>query len=550
MSRALDASVGRFLDWVRETSPLEATTLGIHDQDHRVDSMGAEREVHADHLRDILRGIPSPADPDDALDAAAFRAHLAETLIGLEEMDLPARSAGCMIEEFLNAVFHQVNGSYAPPAERFRALLYRLRDVQRLLGQVLLELRKSAAHGRVPRAWTAHGMEVAEDGAGYLRALRREVPGWLPARRLAPLRRALAEELTRAARALLEFQKDVRRQVLPRSSPRAYAAGAELFSKILAAVHLMPSDPGPFDDEAESETRETLARLESLSLKLCGVRNWHEADRRLSDDHPPASGLIAAFRNDVRRLHRFAREKKLTRMDGTDTLALIETPPYERSSIPYAAYQGPAPLESGDRRGYFFVTPPDHYRSESARLRHLREFPTAAICLTAAHEGIPGHHLQHLLAHASPRPVRRIVWDSFFGEGWAHYSEGLILQEGFTADERSEFFLLKDRLWRCVRVGLDVRIHTRGMALAQAAAALARDAGLSKESAWGEAVRYSLEPTQPMSYFVGRKFFERLLADERRRAGPRFDLAAFHDRILSYGSVPLPLIRRRIRPRS
>jgi len=542
---ALSSLIRDTLVWVRLSSPLEATTLGIHDDDHRVDHLGFARRAQEEQLRDLLRRIPRYTNPDDRLDAAALRAHLMEILILTYQINLPERSAGYMIDEFLSALFHQVNGSYAPHAHRFSALLYRLREVQRMLGQVLHGLRKNAEAQRVPAAWTAQGMDVAAEGARYLAAIRRQLGLWLPHPQSA-LRRAVAEELTRAARALLEFRLDLRRRVLPLSVAGSYAVGRRRFGELLAGAHLLPASPLPFVHQARQEQRDISDQLRDLSIKLAGTPRWHEADRILSAEHPPAARLIPAFREQVRRLETFSRKNALTRLCGSGSLDVIETPVFERASIPYAAYQGPAPFEARARKGLFFVTPPDRRASRTERLRHLREFPSAAICVTAAHEGIPGHHLQHLMSHASDRPVRRLVWNTFFGEGWAHYAEGLVFREGYSDSDRSRFFLLKDRLWRCVRVGLDVDIHLHQLSLKEAAARLVREAGLSASGAWGEAVRYSQEPTQPMSYFVGRIFFESLVREERRRRGPAFDLARFHDRLLTLGAVPLALVRQRL----
>ena len=546
MNLRLARSFERVLDWIRENKPLEATALGIHDQDHRVDPLARDRREPAERLSDIRAAVPAGGPPDDALDAGALRAWLSEIALTEYEFDLPARSAGHMLEDFLTALFHQVNGTYAAPVERFGALLYRLRELQRLLGQVLLVLQESAARGIVPTAWTEHGMDVAEDGAKYLLAIRRELPRWLPSKAVAPLRRAVAEELTRASRACMEFRADLQKRILPKSSPQAAHAGPKLFGRILVEAHRMPADPMPFVREAEDEKNEILMRLEKLSLNICGDADWHAAADQLARHHPAAGELIPAFRRETGKLLRFVEARKITAMRSDSSLEGIETPPFERASIPYAAYQGAPAFERRERLGYFFVTPPDPRASAAARLRHLREFPTASIVLTAAHEGVPGHHLQHLVAHASARPIRWMVWDSFFGEGWAHYSEGLVFGAGFPSDERSEFFLLKDRLWRCVRVKLDVQIHTRNLPLAQAASILAREAGLSREGAWGEIVRYSLEPTQPMSYFVGRKWFERHARESRLSARGGDEPAAFYDRVLSFGAVPLPLAEKRL----
>jgi uncharacterized protein (DUF885 family) len=202
--------------------------------------------------------------------------------------------------------------------------------------------------------------------------------------------------------------------------------------------------------------------------------------------------------------------------------------------IPFAAYDPPGAFAAA-RTGYFYVSVPD------AAL--LRDHCVHEIACTALHEGFPGHHLQHLVAQAQPSPVRRVVWTPLTVEGWALYCEELMAEEGFLSRPEEMFFQRLHLLWRAVRVVLDVRLHTEGMAVEQAIGYMVDALGIARRNAEAEVWRYCGAPAYQLCYAVGRRELVRLRDDYRRRAGAAFTLRRFHDEVLAYGGLPIALIR-------
>jgi uncharacterized protein (DUF885 family) len=162
--------------------------------------------------------------------------------------------------------------------------------------------------------------------------------------------------------------------------------------------------------------------------------------------------------------------------------------------------------------------------------------------LTNVHEGYPGHHLQLATASSIASPVRKLLWNTVFCEGWALYCEQLVLDEGLTADPRHRIFQLKDQLWRACRVVIDVKLHTAQMTFDEAVDMLVNVAHLERPNAIGEVRRYTQSATQPMSYLMGKHQILNLRQREQQRLGGHFNLQAFHDRLLSYGTIPVALI--------
>jgi uncharacterized protein (DUF885 family) len=203
----------------------------------------------------------------------------------------------------------------------------------------------------------------------------------------------------------------------------------------------------------------------------------------------------------------------------------------------------PAAFEE-PQRGLFWVTPIDKSNPTAAR-EQLAGHSRAAIEVRTLHEGYPGHHLQLCIGNRLKSRVRRIFGTAVFVEGWALYCEEMMKKEGFYTGKKTELIQLKDQLWRACRVVIDVRLHNGEFSFEEAVEMLVKTAGLERINAEAEVRRYSQSPTQPMSYLIGKIEVEGLKRDFIRKF-PQISLKAFHDRLLSYGSVPITLVRKQL----
>jgi uncharacterized protein (DUF885 family) len=196
------------------------------------------------------------------------------------------------------------------------------------------------------------------------------------------------------------------------------------------------------------------------------------------------------------------------------------------------------------QKGFFFVTPVDSSIPAEKQEETLRGHSSYGIPVTALHEGYPGHHLQLVHANTSHNKLRRLLGSAVFVEGWALYCEEMMREAGFFSDPRARLLQLKDQLWRACRVIIDVGLHTKQMDYEQAVALLVNDAKLQKVHAEKEVTRYTFTPTQPLSYLIGKKQILELKDDYRKKLGTEFKLKDFHNRLLSFGSIPICLIRK------
>jgi uncharacterized protein (DUF885 family) len=243
----------------------------------------------------------------------------------------------------------------------------------------------------------------------------------------------------------------------------------------------------------------------------------------------------------MKRAYAWLQKADIVTLPEHQSLKVLETPVFLKEIIPFAAYEPPAPSDPG-QKGLFYVT-----LAESDQ--QLREHNHASIDLASVHEAFPGHHLQFVLANQvnAKKPVRLLSDSATMYEGWALYCEQLAYEQGYYADDAHEFMMLKDRLWRALRVVIDVKLHTGQMTVEQAVDLLMEKLGFDEAQAQGEIAWYSHSATVPLCYALGceiiLKLRESCFGDDMPDRG---QLKEFHDRLLSYGSIALPIVIRHV----
>jgi uncharacterized protein (DUF885 family) len=165
--------------------------------------------------------------------------------------------------------------------------------------------------------------------------------------------------------------------------------------------------------------------------------------------------------------------------------------------------------------------------------------------MVAVHEGYPGHHLQFVVTNSNPSKVRKFLYDNSFIEGWALYWEENMYLNGYSDNDLLlRIFQLRNQIWRCCRVIIDVGLHTGNMTFDEAVNMLVDKADLEKGNAVGEVKRYTMTPTQPMSYILGKYEIIKLKEELKEKMKDTFSLKYFHDALLSCGPISIPLVRK------
>jgi uncharacterized protein (DUF885 family) len=533
----VDSSIGKILAEL----PVAATQLGDHRFDGRLGQHDAEAlRRQESQLRQALATLDSvdasTFSPDAAVDLQVVARLLRSFLRDFDAFHSHQRSPGLYADECLGGVFLLLVRDFAPFSARMKSVLGRLREVPRVLG----EARQNLVPDTVPLVWAETAIESMTQGRPLftvlvpLLALRTP---WLFPQVLAAARRAAA--------ALDEYAHFVKTSVVP-NARGDFAIGKTLFEEMLRDQHLLDLSPDELLATGHRLFDETLRSMDELARKIDPSRTAREILDEAKDRHPTANGLLDAYRHEVARARAFVVEHAIATIPDGEVLRVKPTPGYLRGVLPYAAYMPPGMLEP-KQEGVFLVTPVPRRASERTQNEKLRGHNSAKLPITALHEGYPGHHLQLVCANRTGTLSRKLAsaLSSLFIEGWAFYCEELMEQLGFLDDPVQPLARRKDQLWRAARIILDVSLHTRGMTVDEAVAFLVEKVGLEPGDALAEVRRYTQNPTQPMSYLIGKLEILKFIETYKTRR-PGASMREIHDAILACGSLPPKLLAQRL----
>lgn len=522
-----------FLAYWWRTHPTAATAVGIHAHDGELErydpaTLAEVRRQSAAYLAAFER--LTPRDTAELLDLELVTGQLRWQLYELDEVATFQRNPLLYLEAPLGALYLMSVRDYAPAEDRARNATERLILLPALLDQARENLTQVApVFARTASAMARSGVALCSGLLPlHLGSALEDDPGEF----------ARWENALRGAEAALtSFATWLDEEVAPVATAD-FAIGEEAFRTKNRCLHGLTDTIDELLDYATRLKTETERELDALAREIDGGRGWREVAESLKDDHPTAEGLIEAYAAAMERARQFVEGYGLVEIPPGESLEVTATPDFLRPIIPYAAYLPPAPFEL-DQRGFFFVTLPD----EDA-VNALRDHPKAGIAVTALHEAYPGHHLQLTWSNRAPNVTGRVFHTPVFAEGWALYCEELMWEEGFYSGPEERFLQLKDLLWRACRIIVDVGLHTRGWSTESAVRFLVDEAGLEPVNAEIEVDRYCAEPTQPLSYAIGKREIMRLRERWRDRNGAEAPLRHFHDQLLGWGTIPIHLVAR------
>jgi len=382
---------------------------------------------------------------------------------------------------------------------------------------------------RVVPQWTSTAKEISSSGADFIRGLARHpliTAKFTNPARLQPL-------FDEAAGALNDFSSFLGTEIFPQAEGK-FASGHYRFNRLLKEKHFLAAGAEKILRFGESLVEKTEKDLLQQSEKICGEQDINKAIDIVRAQHPDASQLLDSYRKKMQTAHAWLLESDIVTVPEKQSLKVQQTPVFMRELIPFAAYEPPMPQDE-DQRGLYYVTTVE---DESL----LAEHNQFSIDLTSVHEAFPGHHLQFVIANQSHNNnvIRLLNASASMYEGWALYCEQLVFEQGLYDKKEHQFILLRDRLWRALRIIIDVKIHTGQFGFDDAVNLLVDKLGFDASQAKSEISWYSNSAATPLCYAIGREII--LKTREITGATDKSKLKEFHDALLSQGSIALPLV--------
>jgi len=263
----------------------------------------------------------------------------------------------------------------------------------------------------------------------------------------------------------------------------------------------------------------------------------------LTSDHPPANKLLETTQSTLDSIRQFIESKKLLTLPPHEPAKVQETPPFMRA-VTSASMDTPGPFETKATEAYYNMTLPDPGWPRPQTESFMRQWYYPMIANVSVHEVYPGHYVQFLYAPQFPSKVRKVFGAASNAEGWAHYCEQMMLDEGFhDGDPHYRLAQLQDALLRDVRFIAGIQMHSQGMTVDEAKTLFEKEAFEPPPVALSEAKRGTADPTYGY-YTMGKLMILKLRDDLRAKRGAAFSLQGFHDEFLKMGPLPLPLVRK------
>ena len=549
MNPQFNKLVDEILELRWKARPVEATFSGIHRYDDKLDRTdGRSRKRYVDRAKQHLRRLDefSPhrktrskqaaLSVDEQMDWRMLRDALRVEIAEEQTIRWHERHAQIYPYYALMGCYVFIMRDFAPLRTRMKSLLARLKQIPRFLKEGQENLKKGK---NIPAIWTQIGIETTGGGKQFFEkmipAFAEKVPG---------LREEILAANRKAFSAFDGYENFLRKRLVPKSKA-GFAVGKRHYDFLLSVHHQLTYTSGDLISIGNRIIRQTQAEMKSVAGKIDRRKSWTRIVEELKKTHPAKENLLGFYKKEMARARDFVKRKDLVTIPRGESLSVVETPSFQRHTIPYGAYLPPAPFEK-KQKGFFWVTPVNEKLSPKEQEDQLQGHNSYGAVITALHEAYPGHHLQLVHSNQIKSKVRRELGTSLFAEGWALYCEELMYEKGFYTKPETRLLQLKDQLWRGCRVVIDAGLHTGRMSFDQAVNMLVKVAKLERTNAVAEVKRYTYTPTQPMTYAIGKTEILRLRSDFKASQGKKFNLKRFHDQLLSYGTIPIQMVKDRM----
>jgi uncharacterized protein (DUF885 family) len=390
-----------------------------------------------------------------------------------------------------------------------------------------------------PRIYTQIALEQIDGNVSFFRD---DVPAAFTAVTDAALRTEFEQVNGAVITALADYKKFLQGDVLARSNGD-FAIGADTYRRALDADEMIDVPLEQLLAVAESDRQRNEAAFQAAARALDPARKPDAVLASLQSDHPAAGDLLETTQETLDTLRQFIVDHGIVTIPSSPPATVKETPPFMRSTTS-ASMDTPGPFERTPLQAFYNMTLPDSRWPRAQQNDFMRQWYPAAIANVSVHEVYPGHYLQFLYAKQFPSDVRKVYGAATNSEGWAHYCEQMMVEQGFHRDDpKYRLAQLQDALLRDVRFIVGIRMHTQGMSVDEATKLFETEGHQPHPVAVSEAKRGTGDPLYGY-YTMGKLMILKLRNDWFAKHGATATLQQFHDEFIRLGPLPLPLIRR------
>jgi uncharacterized protein (DUF885 family) len=528
-------------------APSSGTAAGLHQYDALLEDYsraGVDANVAA--LRTFEKRVEAMdatgLDETPAADRELVLTNIQGTLLALETIRAWEKNPDYYSSGISNSVYVIMIRNFASADERLRSVVAREEKMPPVFAAARANLKNP------PRIYTEIALEQLPDIISFF---QNDVPAAFSGATDPEVQAAFAKSNGAVIADLQSYAAWLKSDVLPRSNGD-FRIGAETFSKKLLYDEMVDTPLDRLLEIGRADMHKNQVEFQRVAAELEPNKSSNEVLAELMADHTTPDHLLQSFRDTFDGLISFIRTKHIITIPSDVRPILQDTPPFMRATT-FASMDTPGPFEKVGQEAYFNVTLPGAHDTANEIAGRMAAFNVGTVVSTSTHEAYPGHYVQFLWVHEAPTKTRMLLGAATNSEGWAHYCEQMMLDEGFgqpgtgAKDAREAKLIrlgqLEDALLRDARFIVGIEMHTGKMSFDQAMEFFVKEGYQTKETGLVETKRGTADPTY-LYYTLGKLEILKLREDVKKKEGAAFSLEQFHNNFMRQGFPPIKIVRQ------
>ena len=529
--------------------PLEGTALGLHEFDGKISDysrLALDAELSRLHRFDdrLSKFDLAKLSPRHAIDVRILQAAIRKELFLREEMSVFERNP--MVYARAADLNVYIKRNFAPLEDRVRSII----AIERQVPNIIIAA-KTNLNEVLPKPYVELAIQIANGAADFL---RNNLVAAIADLKDEQTRSDFTEANHRAVSALADYAGWLERNRLPKASPD-FAIGEEKYKRMLSETELVDLAPAKVLEIGLAQLKAEQQAFVEAAKEIDPNKPAPEVYQQIQAEHPAPENLISSIGNNLEQIRKFVIVHKLITIPSDVRARVKETPQYRRATS-FASMDSPGPFERRATEAYYYVTPPENDWPAKQKEEWLTAFNNYASDIISIHEVYPGHYVQFLKLNASSATkVEKIFGSYAFIEGWAHYCEQMMIDEGYggatgakssdqDATRAAKYRMAQSAqaLLRLCRLCASIQMHTQNMSIEEATKFFRQNCYYEEKPAHTEAMRGTFDPGY-LNYTLGKLQILKLREDYKAQQGAQFSLQKFHNELLNHGMPQIRLLR-------
>src|SRR3989440_668612 len=542
-----EAIAEEFIKGFFAARPLLGTAIGLHEFDGKItDYSRLALDAELSRLRrfeDRLQKFElSKLSQRQSIDLRILQAAIRNEIFQREAMAIYERDP--MVYARAADVNTYIKRNFAPLEDRVHSIV----AIESQVPNILIAARTNL-DPVLPKPYVELAIRIAKGSADFLRKNLVEAIAELKDERI---RAEFLEANRKAAAALTNSAAWLERDKLQKATAD-FALGQEKFQRLLKETELVDLPPEKILEIGLTQLRKEQKAFADAARRIDPAKSATEVFQQMQREHPTPESLLGDINKDLEMIRKFVVTRKLVTIPSEVRARVKETPQYRRATS-FASMDTPGAFEKRATEAYYYVTPPESDWPPLQKDEWLTSFNFYSANVVSIHEVYPGHYVQFLRLNASPvSKVEKIFGSYAFIEGWAHYCERMMIDEGYStvanpteADEKraAKYRLAQadEALLRLCRLCVSIKMHTQNMSVEEATRFFRENCYYEEKPARAEAKRGTFDPGY-LNYTLGKLEILKLRDDYKAQDGGNFSAQKFHNELLNHGMPPIRLLR-------